>query len=79
MLRRQSKTKTQAAYHLLMDGKWHDTRELVRHVGHAFGTANFRLRQAGYIISSRPHPTKTLEWQYRLDAPPVTMLDGPHR
>ena len=59
-------TKTQKLYAVLSDGQWHTPRELARHVGHTFGGAVFKLRQAGHIVHARPHPSKLYQWQYRI-------------
>jgi hypothetical protein len=59
-------TKAEKLLAILADGEAHTTRELVRRVGHAFGTAVFRLRRNGHHIVTSCHPTKRWQRNYQL-------------
>jgi hypothetical protein len=59
-------TKVEKLLTVLGDGETHTTRELVRRVGHTFGTAVFRLRQDGHHIVTSPHPTRRWQSNYQL-------------
>jgi hypothetical protein len=51
---------------ILADGQWHSTRVLARSVGHTFCVGVFHLRQLGYLIERRRHPSRRFQFQYRL-------------
>lgn len=51
---------------ILVDRASHATKELVRRVGHRFGSVIYQLRRRGHTIKREPHPTKKHQHQYRL-------------
>jgi hypothetical protein len=59
-------TKADKLLTVLGDGETHTTRELVRRVGHAFGTAVFQLRKNGHHIVTSPHPNRRWQSNYQL-------------
>jgi len=59
-------TKAERLLNLLRDGRWHNTKQLARRVGHAFAVAKFKLVGYGYVIECEKHPTKLYEYRYRL-------------
>lgn len=63
-------TKAEKLYHVLSDGHWHSTKELVRRVGHTFHVAKFKLILFGHMIERRPHQTKLWQHQYRMKHTP---------
>ena len=58
--------KTERLLAVLVDSRWHSTKELVRRVGHTFAGAKFRLVAYGYSIEKRAHPDRIHQYQYRL-------------
>lgn len=61
-------TRAELLYALLSDRKWHDTEELVDHVGHTFAQAKWRLVRLGYSIECRRTSSKL--FAYRLPHTP---------
>lgn len=64
-------TKTDKLIHVLSDGKWHSTKELVRRVGHTFAVAKFALIRDGHRIDREVHPTQPRQHRYKLIAGPT--------
>lgn len=65
------KTKIERLLHVLSDGKWHSTKELVFRVGHTFSVAKFKLVQYGYPVQRQKHDKKKYQHLYRLPELPT--------
>jgi hypothetical protein len=65
------RTKIEKLLHVLSDGKWHSTRELVRRVGHTFSVAKFKLVQYGYPVQRQKHHNRKYQHLYRLPELPT--------
>lgn|GEM_PF-2271037 len=59
-------SKTDKLVTLLLDGRWHNTKEIVGAVSHTFATSIWRLRHTGHHVERRRHPSKRYQHQYRL-------------
>ena len=60
-------TKADNLYCVLVDGKWHSTRELARRVGHTFAGAKYTLTTKHDLdIERQRHPSKRWQHRYRL-------------
>ncbi|MDJ1170227.1 hypothetical protein PMG71_12375 [Roseofilum sp. BLCC_M154] len=59
-----SETLTERLLHLMSDGKWHSTQELVDKISHRFSATMHSLKQRGYQFDKR-HLEKN-QYEYRL-------------
>lgn len=59
-----SETLTERLLHLMSDGNWHSTQELVDKISHRFSATMHSLKQRGYQFDKR-HVEKN-QYEYRL-------------
>lgn len=72
---RSNSTRPEVLFQILSDRKWHETSELVSHVGHTFAQAKWRLIQLGYQIERRRATDH--QFAYRLQPGTARRAVGP--